>query len=329
MTVTVITVVQAPIGAATRGFREVFMRVFVTGASGHIGSALVPELLGAGHGVVGLARSDASATALARAGAEVHRGDLDDLDSLAAAAAGSDGVIHLAFKHDLMLAGDFVGAGAAELEAVKVIGAALEGSDKPFVSTGGTLMLALADLGGRAGTELDVLEGGPRVDSENMVIGLAESGVRSSVVRLAPLVHSELDHHGFGPTLIEVAREKGVSGYVGDGSNRWPAAHTLDVVRLYRLAVENAPAGSRLHGIADGGVPFGEIAELIGRKLGLPTASVAAEDAFEHFGVLGPLVSLDNPVSNALTSELLGWEPAHPGLLDDLEAGHYFERASA
>ncbi|MCW2953123.1 MAG: putative oxidoreductase [Conexibacter sp.] len=301
------------------------MRVFLTGASGHIGSAVVPELLAAGHQVVGLARSERSATALAAAGAEVRRGDLDDLDGLREAAAAADGVIHLAFKHEAMRAGDFPGAVAADLAAIEAIGTALDGSEKPFVSTSGTLMLTLAGIAGRPGTERDVLEAGPRVDAENTVVTLAERGVRSSVVRLPPLVHSTLDHHGFGPTLIGIARDKGVSGYVGDGSNRWPAVHTLDAARVYRLALETAAAGSRLHAVADDGVPFRDIAEVIGRKLGLPSASIAAEDANDEFSFLGAFVSLDNPTSRELTREWLGWEPTHPGLIEDLDNGHYFD----
>jgi nucleoside-diphosphate-sugar epimerase len=301
------------------------MRVFVTGASGHIGSAVVPELLAAGHQVVGLARSDSSAAALTAAGAEVRRGDLDDLDGLRDAAAAADGVIHLAFKHEAMRSGDFAGAVGADLHAIEAIGAALEGSGKPFVSTSGTLMLTSAGITGRPGTEEDVVEAGPRVDAENTVVALAGRGVRSSVVRLPPLVHSTLDHHGFGPILIGIAREKGVAGYVGDGSNRWPAVHTLDAARAYRLALESVPAGSRLHAVADEGVPFRDIAAVIGRKLGLPSASIAAEDADEHFSFLGALVSRDNLTSNELTRQRLGWEPTRPGLIEDLDQGHYFD----
>jgi nucleoside-diphosphate-sugar epimerase len=300
------------------------MRVFVTGASGHIGSAVVPELIAAGHQVVGLARSDASAAALDAAGAEVHRGDLDDLDGLRAAAVAADGVIHLAFKHDAMFSGDRLGAITADQRAIETIGAALEGTGKPFVTTGGTLMLAFAGITGRAGTELDVLEAGPRIDAENATVALADRGVRSSVIRLPPLVHSTLDHHGFGPTLIGIARQRDVAGYLGDGANRWPAVHTLDAARVYRLALETAPAGSRLHAVGDDGVPFRDIAAVIARQLNVPTASIAAEDAEAHFTFLGGFVGLDNLVSAELTRERLDWEPTHPGLIADLEDGHYF-----
>jgi hypothetical protein len=229
-------------------------------------------------------------------------------------------VIHLAFKHEAMRGGDILGAAAADLQAIEAIGDALAGSGKPFVGTGGTLLLAFAGFNERPGTEHDVIESGPRVDSENTLVGLADRGVRSSQVRLPPSVHSSLDHHGFVPSLIGMAREHGVAGYVGDGSNRWPAVHTLDAAHLYRLALEQAPAGTRLHAVGDAGVPFREIAEAIGRGLGLPAESVSAE----QLGFLAPFAVLDNPTSSEFTRELLSWEPTHPGLIDDLAEGHYF-----
>ncbi len=299
------------------------MRVFVTGASGHIGSAVIPELLGAGHEVVGLARSDKSALTLTAAGAKVQRGDLDDLGSLRESCAAADGVIHLAFKHEAMRAGDMAAAVEADLRAVEAMGGVLAGTGKPLVTASGTLLLALAGLG-RAGTEADVLQGGPRIDAENAVVAFAERGVRSSVVRLPPTVHSSLDHHGFVPTLIAIARSKGSSAYVADGSSRWPAGHTLDVARLFRLALEAAPACSRLHAVGDEGVPFRAIAGAIGRHLDVPVVSITPEDADAQLSFLGSFVQLDNPTSSARTQELLGWRPTHPGLIEDLDQGHYF-----
>ncbi len=296
------------------------MNVFVTGASGHIGSAVVPELIVGGHDVVGLARSEPSAEALSAAGAKVCRGDLDDLATLREAAAAADGVVHLAFKHDLE---DRAKAAAYDLAAVQAMGEALAGSGKPFVITSGTLLLAFA-APGQLGTEDRYLEVGPRADSENAVIALAERDVRSSAVRLAPIVHSDLDHHGFTHRLIAIAKEKGVAAYVGDGSNRWPGLHTRDAATLYRLALESAPAGSRLHGVGDEGVPFRDIAEVIGRHLDLPVEAIDAGSANEHFGFLGPLVVLDNPTSSAHTQQLVGWQPTHVGLIEDLDEGHYF-----
>jgi nucleoside-diphosphate-sugar epimerase len=301
------------------------MRVFVTGASGHIGSVLVRELIDHGHQVVGLARSDDSAAAISAAGAEVQRGSLDDLDVLSAAAAASDGVIHLAFIHDFA---DYAASIAADLRAVDAIGTALAGSGKPFVNTSGTMMLAFS-APGKLGSEDDVADdSGPRGASENATIALAKRGVRSSVVRLSPTVHGSTDFHGFVPTLIEAARKTGQSVYVGDGANRWPAVHTIDAARLYRLAIESAPAGSRLHGAAEEGVPFRDIATVIGEQLGVPVVGITAEEATEQLGFIGAIASLDNPTSSERTRELLGWRPEHPELLADLKAGHYFAPAT-
>lgn len=300
------------------------MRVLITGASGHIASAVIPELLSHGHQVVGLARSDGSAAAVEALGARVLRGDLADLDTLDAAARDVDGVIHLAFDHGMMRSGGLLAAAGNELEAVRVLGRALDGTGKPLVATSGTLMLAMSGLRGRPGTEEDVVPGGPRVDSENHVINLAERGVRSSVVRLAPMVHSDLDHHGFTPALIGFAREHGVAAYVGDGANRWPAAHTRDVGVLYRLALEKAPAGTRLHGAADEGVPFRTVAETIASRLGVEAKSVTPQEAPQYLGFLADFAQLDGPVSAARTRGLLDWAPTRPGWVEDVESGHYF-----
>lgn len=303
------------------------MRVFVTGASGHIGLPVVRELIAAGHHVLGLARSDASAAKISTAGGEVLRGDLDDLDLLRRAAKGADGVIHLAFKHDLALAGgDFAGALAADLRAVEAIGGALEGSNKPFVNTTGTMLLAHS-VRGRAGTEEDAGQpgGNPRVASEDLSRAFASRGVRASVVRLAPTVHSSLDHYGFIPIIVGAARKNGFAPYVGAGDARWPAVHTLDAANLYRLALEAAPAGARLHAAAEEGVPFRAIAEAVGRGVGVPTRSVSPEEAAAAFGgFVGLIAQLDNPTSSAHTRALLGWNPTHADLLADIAEGHYF-----
>jgi nucleoside-diphosphate-sugar epimerase len=311
------------------------MRVFVTGASGWIGSAVVPELLGAGHQVIGLARSDASATALTVAGAEVQRGTLDDLDSLRDAAGASDGVIHLAFKHELAFSGDFQGAADADRRAVETLGETLAGSDRPLVIASGILGVAP----GRVASEQDghganpavaAWGGGPRTrwETAELVLSLASRGVRSSIVRLAPTNHGDGDN-GFLAALVGIAREQGISGYIGDGANRWPAVHRLDSARLFRLALEQAPAGSTLHAIADEGVPIRDIAEVIGRQLDLPVDSVAPAQAGEHFTWLAGFLALDSPASSALTRELLGWQPSQPGLIADLEQGHYFRQPAA
>ena len=301
------------------------MRIFVTGASGWIGSAVVPELIDAGHQVVGLARSDASAAALTAAGAETVRGTIDDLDVLQDAAAASDGVIHLAFKHDIAFTGDFRGAAEADRRAVDAFADALAGTGRPFVLASGVTGLKP----GRLATERDVpaIDGSPvsiRPATAQAVLALTSRGVRPSVVRLPPTCHGEGDH-GFMATLVAIARATGVSGHVGDGTNRWPAVHRLDAARLFRLAVEKAPAGSVLHGAAEEGVAIRGVAEVIGRHLGVPVASVAPEDAAGHFGWLGPFLALDTPVSSDLTRELLDWRPTRPGLLDDLGEGHYFD----
>src|SRR4051795_3954179 len=314
--------VMAPGVITTR--LEIAMRVFVTGASGHIASAVIPELLDNGHQVVGLGRSDASAEAVAALGAEVRRGDLDDRDGLRAAAAAADGVIHLAFKHEALLTGDFLSAVAADMAATRAIGDTLVGTDKPFVSTGGTLMLAMAGITGRPGTEDDQSEGGPRVDAANYTTGLGRQGVRSSVIRLAPMVHSELDHHGFTHSLIGFARENSVAAYTGDGSNRWPAANTYDIGVLYRLALEKAPVGSTFHGVGDTGISRKVIAETIAGKLGVETKSITDEEAPQYLGFLAAFAGFDNPTSNDKTREVLGWEPTHPGWVQDVETGHYF-----
>ena len=304
------------------------MRIFVTGASGWIGSAVVPELLGAGHEVVGLARSDASAQRLEAVGATVQRGDLDDPEGLAKAAADSDGVIHLAFQHEVAFGGNFAAAGAADRRAVEAMGAALADSDRPFVLASGMIGL----IAGRVATEDDGLVASPEVRANPagrraatalLTLSLRGIGVRSSVLRFAPTVHGDGDN-GFVATLVGVARQRGVAGYVGDGTNRWPAVHRSDAARLARLAVEAAPAGSVLHAAAEEGVPFREIAGAMGRHLDIPTTSVASEDAPEHFGFMAHFVALDSPVTATITRELLGWEPTGPSLLEDLEQDHYY-----
>jgi len=292
------------------------MRVFVTGASGWIGSAVVPELLGAGHQVLGLARSDDSAAAIAAAGAEVLRGDLNDLDTLRAGAASSDGVIHLAFIHDFT---DFEASVTADRHAIETMGGALEGSGKPLVIASGTPALP-----GRVATERDEsAPGSPvagRMENARAALSMAARGVRSSVVGLPRTVHGDGDRHGFIARLVGIARDTGVSGYVGDGSSRWPEVHVLDAGHLFRLAGERAPAGSRLHAVGDEGVPIRDIAEVIGRHLNVPAASVPAGD----LGFLGQVLSIDQPASATLTRELLGWRPVQPGLIEDMDKGHYF-----
>jgi nucleoside-diphosphate-sugar epimerase len=297
------------------------MRVFVTGATGFIGSAVVRELLDAGHEVLGLARSDQGAAAVAAAGAKVHRGDTRDLDSLRRGAAESDGVIHTAFNHDFSVSR--LDASAADRLAVEAMAETLVGTDRPIVIASGTAGLSP----GRLATEQTVPESDRvgRHAVEEAAVSFAGRGVRAAVVRFPPTVHGRGDH-GFIARLIDIARNKGVSGYPGDGSNRWPAVHRLDAAHLFRLAVESAPAGARLHGVGEEGIPVRDIAEVIGRRLGLPVAAIPSEEAAAHFGFLGAFFALDCPASSALTQRLLGWHPAQPGLVADLETGDYFER---
>ncbi|MCP3139418.1 SDR family oxidoreductase [Pyxidicoccus xibeiensis] len=296
------------------------MRVFVTGATGFIGTAVVSELLAAGHEVLGLARSDAAAGALTRQGAGVHRGELSDLESLAAGARACDGVIHLAFVHDFSA---YATAAETDRGAIAALAGALEGSGKPFVSTSGTALLAP----GRIGTEQDAPSPdnplGARATAEDRVLAAAGRGVRSSVVRLPPSVHGAGDH-GFVPMLIQVARRTGVSAFVADGANRWPAVHRLDAARLFRLALERAAPGTRLHGVAEEGLPIHALASVIGEGLGVPVRSLSREEAAAHFGWLAGFIGVDNPVSSALTRGALGWNPQGAGLLTDLRESGYF-----
>jgi nucleoside-diphosphate-sugar epimerase len=294
------------------------MKVFVTGATGFIGSAIVPDLINARHQVLGLTRSDAGAKSLIAAGAQVHRGDLEDLESLRSGAAMSDGVIHTAFNHDFS---KFQANCEADRRAIEALGSALVGSDRPLIVTSGT---GVAFTPGRLTTENDPPNSPiPRVASEQAAASVAAQGVRVLVMRL-PQVHDPFKQ-GLVTYLIAVAREKGVSAYVGDGLNRWPAVHLLDAAHVYRLALENGSAGTRYNAVAEEGVPVREIAESIGRGLNVPVVAKSAEEAGGHFGWLGHFVGADVPASSALTQELLRWRPTGPGLMADLERARYVE----
>src|SRR5580698_6578934 len=296
------------------------MRIFVTGATGFIGTAVVRELIDAGHQVLGLARSDAAATSLVGAGAGVYRGSLEDLESLRSGAATADGVIHTAFIHDFSNYGP---AAEADRRAIETLGDALAGSDRPLIVTSGSL---LAQRKGPLATEEDAPNPNfPRKSEEAMALGAR--GVRASVLRLAPSVHGNGDH-GFVPRLISIAREKGVSAFIGDGLNRWPAVHRLDAAHLYRLALEKGTAGASYHGVADEGVPTREIAEVIGRHLNVRVVSKSREEAADHFGWIAHFFGVDGPASSALTQERLRWRPTEVGLIADLKAEHYFEHTA-
>jgi nucleoside-diphosphate-sugar epimerase len=294
------------------------MRIFITGATGFVGSAVVQELINAGHEVLGLARSDAGAKSLAAAGAEVHRGSLEDIKSLRRGVAASDGVIHTAFIHDFS---DYTAAAETDRRAIEALGSALAGSERLLVVTSGTALVAP----GRLAKEEDAPTGDFPRKSEEAALATASRGVRVSIMPLPPSVHGDGDH-GFVPALIGIARQKGVSAYVGEGLNRWPAVHRLDAARLYRLVLESGSADANYHAVGDEGVPFRDSAGVIGRRLNVPVVAKSPEEAAAHFGFLGHFVALDCPASSAQTQQQLGWSPTQSGLIADLDRpSGYFE----
>jgi nucleoside-diphosphate-sugar epimerase len=294
------------------------MRVFLTGATGFIGAAIAKSLRASGHVVLGLARSDAAARSLSAAGAQVHRGDLEDRASLRSGAADADAVIHTAFNHDFS---KFQANCENDRRAIEALGAALEGTDRPLVVTSGTGLVTP----GRLATEDDPVTSTsiPRVASEQAAAAVAARGVRVSVVRLPPSVHGDGDH-AFVPLLIGIARKSGLSAFVGDGRNLWPAVNRLDAAELFRLVLEKGAAGARYHGVAQEGVEFLHIAEVIGRRLGVPVVSQSSEEAAAHFGWFAHFAALNNPTSSRHTREVLGWQPRERGLIPDLDQAHYF-----
>ncbi|SHK08769.1 Nucleoside-diphosphate-sugar epimerase [Anaerocolumna jejuensis DSM 15929] len=294
------------------------MRIFITGATGFVGSAVAKELMGAGYEVLGLARSDEAVKSLSAAGVQVHKGDLEDLESLRAGAANADGVIHTAFNHDFT---KFKDSTETDRRAIEAIGTELAGSGRPFIVTSAIGILPQGHL---VSEETEPVTGPhSRGLSEQTVIQFAGKGVRTSVIRLAPSVHGEGDHN-FIPNLIRLAKEKGVSAYIGEGSNRWPAVHRFDTAHLYRLILEKGIAGSRYHAVAEESIPFKEIAGAIGRQLNVPVVSLSPEEAGNHFGWFTNFAAMDVPASSQLTREQLGWQPSYPGLLEDISLPHYY-----